>query len=88
MVEHINDAKIDTIKLKIINHLSSCGIDGVVVRIDSNLTEEEFIIEKIYLDATNLVLSDKVKNINKYDVIVNEVSSLLKIDNERIIVYG
>jgi hypothetical protein len=52
------------------------------------LSEDEFFIDKIYLDTTNLVLTENVTNINKYEVIIKEVSGLLKIDAERIIVYG
>lgn len=88
LIEHINETKLETIKLKIDSHLNSCGINGVVVKIDSNLTEDEFCVEKIYIDTTNLVLTDNITNINKYDVIINEVSSFLKIEKERIIVYG
>lgn len=88
LIEHINDAKINSIKLKIDSHLSSCGIVGVVVKIDSNLTNEEFEIEKIYIDTTNLVLTENITNINKYVVIINEVSNLLDIEKERIVVYG
>lgn len=88
LIEHINEAKLNTIKLKIDSHLSSCGIVGVIVKIDSNLTDEDFQIEKIYIDTTNLVLTENITNINKYVVIINEVSNLLKIDKERIIVYG
>ena len=88
LLEYINEAKLNTIQLEIDTHLKNCGINGVVVKIDTNLTKEEFSIEKIYVDTTNIVLTENITNINKYDVIINEVSSLIKIEKERIIVYG
>ena len=88
LIENINKAKIDTIKSTIDKHLFDCGIDGVIVRIDANLSNDDCEIDKIYIDTTNLVLTENITNINKYEVIINEVSMLLEIDKERIVVYG
>lgn len=88
LIENINEAKVSSIQDKIEVHLSGCGIDGVIVRIDANLSNDDFEIDKIYIDTTNLVLSEKVTNINKYEVIIKEVSSLLKIESEKVVVYG
>lgn len=88
LVENINKSKENSIKLKIEAHLKNCGINGVIVRIESNLTTESFEIEKIYIDSTNLVLTENITNINKYEVITKEVAQLLEIDSKRIVVYG
>ena len=88
LINNLEEAKIQSIKTMIDTHLKSCGISGVIVKIDIILSEDEFYIDKIYLDTTNLVLTENVTNINKYEVIIKEVSGLLKIDAERIIVYG
>ena len=88
LINNLEEAKIQSIKTRIDTHLKSCGISGVIVKIDIILSEDEFYIDKIYLDTTNLVLTENVTNINKYEVIIKEVSGLLKIDAERIIVYG
>lgn len=88
LINNLEEAKIQSIKTRIDTHLKSCGISGVIVKIDIILSEDEFFIDKIYLDTTNLVLTENVTNINKYEVIIKEVSGLLKIDAERIIVYG
>ena len=85
---NINEAKVSSIQDKIEVHLKSCGIDGVIVRIDANLSNDDFEIDKIYIDTTNLVLSENVTNINKYEVIIKEVSSLLKFESEKVVVYG
>ena len=61
---------------------------GVVVKIDTNLTKEEFSIEKIYIDTTNMVLTENITNINKYEVIAKEIASVVGVELERIIVYG
>ena len=88
LIENINKSKSESIKLQIDNHLKSCGINGAVVKIDTTLSEENFLIEKVYIDITNLVLTENSENINKYEVIINEISNLLNLDKERIIVYG
>ncbi len=88
LINNLEEAKIQSIKTRIDTHLKSCGISGVIVKIDIILSEDDFYIDKIYLDTTNLVLTENLTNINKYEVIIKEVSGLLKIDAERIIVYG
>ena len=88
LINNLEEAKIQSIKTRIDTHLKSCGISGVIVKIDIILSEDEFFIDKIYLDTTNLVLTENVTNINKYEVIIKEVSSLLKIESEKVVVYG
>ena len=87
-IENMNDLRIENLKAQIINYLALKGITGVNVEIETNLDNNVFEIENIYVDATNLVLTENLKNINKYEVISNEVASSIQIDKERIIVYG
>ena len=88
IIKSINEARCDNLKNQIINYLSSKKIDGVDVEIFLNVKNNEFDIENIYVDATNLVLTENITNINKYEVISNEVFNVTKIDKDRIIVYG
>ncbi len=88
VIENIGQEKIEVIKFKIIDHLESCGISNLIVKIDGNLLEDSLVINKIYIDSTNIVLSENVLNINKYEVISKEIVELLKISEEKVIVYG
>lgn len=88
IIQSINEARCGNLKNQIINYLSSKKIDGVDVEIFLNVKNNEFDIENIYVDATNLVLTENITNINKYEVISNEVFNVTKIDKDRIIVYG
>lgn len=88
LLDNITEAKVDAMQMTIDTHLNSCGIDGVVVRIETNLSNNVFEVDKIYIDTTNLVLTKNITNINKYEVIIKEVSSLLKIEEEKVVVYG
>jgi len=86
-VYRVNEARIDSIKNKIESHLILNGIDGVVVEIDGIIDDNEIIIENVYIDITSLVLSENLTNINKYEVITDEVVKVVNIDKERIIIY-
>lgn len=88
LVYNINTAKEEALKIKIENLLLDEGIEGVDVEIKSNLYNNIFEVENIYLDITNLVLTENITNINKYEVITNEITSAIEIDKERIIIYG
>lgn len=88
IIETINNARIDALKSQIVSHLSIKGIDGVDVEIDINVENNDFEVENIYVDTTNLVLTENLTNINKYEVISNEVYNATQIERNRIIVYG
>lgn len=88
LISNINDAKNNSLILKIEEYLKTCGFEGVAVEIDSNLNYEEYVIKNIYVDITNLVLTENIENINKYEVIAEKVNKITGIDLERIVVYG
>lgn len=88
LLTNINNSKNDALKAKIENGLKSCGFDNVNVEIESNLNYDEFVVDYIYIDTTNIVLNKELSNINKYEVIKEEVNKLTNLDVERIIVYG
>lgn len=85
---NIKSAYDNNTKRVIINALKSKGFEGVIVDLDSNMDNNVYEITNIYLDSTNIVLDKNLANINKYEVLTNEVSDVLKIIPERIIIYG
>lgn len=88
LIQNINRSKCEALKLKIQKELSDKGFNDFVVEIDVNINNNEFEVENIYIDITNLVLSENLENINKYEVIGNEVAHIASIDVEKVIVYG
>ncbi|MBQ7352072.1 MAG: hypothetical protein IJW59_04380 [Clostridia bacterium] len=88
LIDSINSARDESFIIKINEHLKSKGFDGVVVEIDSKIDNDEYQIENIYVDITNLVLLQNNQNINTYEVIAVEINKLTNVDLERIVVYG
>ena len=88
LLTSINESKEFALKSQIEGILRNKGIDGVVVEIESNLLENDFQIENIYVDTSELVLTENLTNINKYEVISRTILEFVDIDNERLIIYG
>ena len=88
LIENITETKNDTYRKVILSHLEEFDINGVSVEIDSKLNNNNYVIENIFVDSTNLVLTEKVTNINKYEVIADEIAKVVDVERERIIVYG
>ena len=79
----------EKVLLSIINErLTTCNIFGVNVEINSYFDDGQFVLENIYIDCSDLVLTENITNINKYEVIAKEVSNITNIDKEKVIVYG
>ena len=70
------------------NHFAVNNIEGLNVEIIGNIENNVYEIENVYIDMSQLVLTENLTNINKYEVITKMTIDLLKIDNERIIFYG
>lgn len=84
----LNDVKINMYISEIENNLLLSGIDGVFVEIDSKIDKNNITIENINIDISQAVLLKDFENINKYEVIVNEVKKVVDIDEEGIVIYG
>ena len=82
------DLRKDSIGSQIETSLGVLRFQGVDVEIDGNIEDNEFVIDNIYVDITNLVLSENLANINKYEVITSEIKKITEIDDSRIIIYG
>lgn len=73
---------------KIEKGLETKGVLGVDVEIESKMQDNVYEIENVYLDTSNIVLSENLTHTNKYEVIIQEILELIEIDNERIVIYG
>ena len=87
-VVNINNSKEEVLCIQIESLLESMGISGASVEIDCNMSDNDIVIENVYVDVSSVVLSENITNINKYEVIVNEVSNKFGIESERVYVYG
>lgn len=84
---YINNAWVEQKNLKINNKLIESNIMGVNVNICGNLFEKNFVVDYVYVDISNLVLTDEITNINKYEKIEEIILEQIEIEKERIIFY-
>lgn len=84
----INSAKNESLKTRINQELSSRGINDINVDIFTDTANIDNNIKFVYVDLSNLSLSIESKHINTNEVIKSVVTSLCKIDEEHIIIYG
>ena len=45
-------------------------------------------IQNVLVDTSNIVLTDFLTHNNKYEVIIQKISKLMEIEQERIVIYG
>ncbi len=88
IVSSINNAEAENYAYRVKIILKDIGIDGAFVEVKGYKSENGYEVDNIYIDVSNAVLSKNVTNINKYEVIINELSNKLKIHSDRVIVYG
>jgi stage III sporulation protein AF len=74
-------------KLKIENYLFKNGVIGVVVEVDGYSTSNDFIVNKIQVNISNLVINENVTHINKYKLITGLIMEVINVSEENI-VYG
>lgn len=84
----INLAKVQSIKDIILNELRSSGIKDVNVDIVTNTANIDFDIKYVYVDVSNLSLSDNSQHINTNEVIKSVVIKISKVREEQVIIYG
>ena len=61
---------------------------GVSVEIESNMDNNVYQIQNVLVDTSNIVLTDFLTHNNKYEVIIQKISKLMEIEQERIVIYG
>ena len=84
----INLAKVQSIIDRILNELRSSGINDVNVDIVTNTANIDLDIKYVYVDVSNLSLSEDSQHINTNEVIKSVVIKISKIDEEQVIIYG
>ena len=84
----IDASKSNNYKLILEQKLTENDVIGVSVEIQGNSIENEYCIENIYVDTSEIVLSKNLTNINKYEVITEIILETIDIEKERIIIYG
>ena len=87
-ISNIINLRENSFKTQIESVLQNLGLSYVDVEIDGKMLNNEFIIENIFVDITNMVLSENKMNINKYEVITCEIQKITNIEKSRIIFYG
>lgn len=88
VIESVYSAKAEVYANNIENYLSGMGISGANVEVKYSLSENDFNLKSIYVDASNIVLTKDLTNINKYEVIARKVSENFDVSIEEVFVYG
>lgn len=86
-VDARKDDIIDGTARNIESSLRASGFEGVKVKIDGEFEGGELKIEGISVDLKNLVLTNGNDNINKYNNIFAIISSVVKVDRDRVVFY-
>lgn len=88
LTNNLAKSKNEYLKIRIENALKSKNINDCSVEIKGNYSNNEYEVENIYVDTTDLVLTENITHTNKYEVIIQEILNIIKIDIERIVIYG
>lgn len=86
--DNLIKSKEDVLAIQIKEYLKGKGIDGLDVEVRGTLSENDFEIENIFIDTSNIVLIEDKANINKYEVIASEVSNKFDVSEDMIFLYG
>lgn len=86
--DNLQKSKDEYYVIKIEQGLESENIEGISVEIDSNMKENVYEIENIYVDTSNIVLRENLTHTNKYEVIIQNILKIVEIEKERIVIYG
>ena len=88
LVSNISKSKESVYEYQIEHYLKEKGFDSIDASIAGKVSNNVFEIENVYIDISNIVLTENIENINIYEVIINEISREFGIDSKRISVYG
>lgn len=84
----INLEKTKALENDLINTFNNAGIKGVSVVVNSDIFNENFKINKIYIDLVNVVLSNENSHINIKVELLKLVQSKVSIAKEDVVFYG
>ena len=81
----INNNKFDALEGDIETQLTQDGYTNVIVDIQFNINADNVEITQVLIDLTNLVINEKVPNINKYVYIRQVVTSKVAVSEEVVV---
>lgn len=86
-IYNVNQARLDKWTECINDDLTNQGIYGVVVSISANIFEVNMVVDAVYVDLYNVVISDENKNINIKTEVVGVVLKYLEISKDKVVFY-
>lgn len=87
-IYNINQSKLESWQESIILDLEEKGILGVTVSISANIFEKNMIIDAVYVDLYNMVISDDLKNINIKTEVVNVIMDYVDVKEGDVVFNG
>lgn len=84
-LEVTNKKIVEQMEISIEKECENSGYLGVECEIESNLVDNKLVIQKVYINLENLVISQNQVHINKYTEIVQAVMNVVNIEKEQII---
>ncbi len=86
-IYNVNQAKLDKWTECINEDLTEQGIHGVVVSISANIFEINMVVDAVYVDLCNVIISGENTNINIKTEVVSVVLRYLDISKEKVVFY-
>ena len=86
-IYNINQSKLDALKEQIEYELNGNGIWGVEVSVSGNIFDNPMVINSVYVDLYNAVISENGKNINIQTEVLNVVLKIIDISKEKVVFY-
>lgn len=86
-LDDIKTQQIVTLERDVENFISK-QYKGATVSISANFNGDDMIINYIFVDLSDLVIKENEQHINYYTAVKELVRSQVKIDEERVVVYG
>ena len=87
LIKTINEQKRIELQNDLIQHFSQNGVSGVVVKVEMDDENQNFVPKRISLNIKKLVIKDNYLNINKYEVLTGLVLDVVQVEKEIIKFY-
>ena len=86
-IDSLNENKEIVMEKSIITKSASLGIKNIEVDIVSHISENNLILDKVYVNLQNAIIDENLVHIDKYQVLDEVVNSITKIGRENIVYY-
>ena len=88
-INSVTEKRYEQVKKKIISEMHNNGIDNADIQISTYFNEKYvLIIDRVYVDLSNSIISDEIDNIIRNEMIIDIVQTYLDVTKEQIIIYG